>query len=313
MPTLNRALLVRLVNLRDGPGVLYLVKAKGSRGLAAVMIETRSVLGPRVGGTSRTARLKGAVGALLTGAVLAGGSAVPAAFAAGPVATGPLTIGTFAGGAGGPARASTVSIGTPCGVTSSGQTLLIGTNYEGLSSGVIRAVSAGSGQLTDLAGTNYVYDTGYSPDGTPATGAQFVRSCDVAMDHHGNLVFADSGYVDEGFRQESGHALVRVVPSSSGSFYGRPMVKGRVYTIAGDGGAGETGDGGPARQAEIGLPVGLAVDQYGNVVFASYYATGQIRVVAASTGTFYGQPMTAGDIYTVARRRHDRCLCGRCY
>ena len=26
----------------------------------------------------------------------------------------------------------------------------------------------------------------------------------------------------------------------------------------------------------------------------------RVRVVADSTGTFYGQPMTAGDIYTVA-------------
>ncbi|MFI5235844.1 MAG: hypothetical protein ACHQXA_09050, partial [Gemmatimonadales bacterium] len=26
----------------------------------------------------------------------------------------------------------------------------------------------------------------------------------------------------------------------------------------------------------------------------------RLRVVAAATGTFYGQPMTAGDIYTIA-------------
>ncbi len=30
----------------------------------------------------------------------------------------------------------------------------------------------------------------------------------------------------------------------------------------------------------------------------------RIRVVAAATGTFYGQAMTAGDIYTVAGDRH---------
>ena len=30
------------------------------------------------------------------------------------------------------------------------------------------------------------------------------------------------------------------------------------------------------------------------------FANNRVRVVAASTGTFYGQAMTAGDIYTVA-------------
>ena len=46
-------------------------------------------------------------------------------------------------------------------------------------------------------------------------------------------------------------------------------------------------------------PEDVAVDGAGNLVIAD---TGnyRVRVVAASTGTFYGQAMTAGDIYTIA-------------
>jgi hypothetical protein len=43
----------------------------------------------------------------------------------------------------------------------------------------------------------------------------------------------------------------------------------------------------------------VAVDHAGNLLISDA-ETSRIRVVAAATGTFYGQAMTAGDIYTVA-------------
>ena len=46
-------------------------------------------------------------------------------------------------------------------------------------------------------------------------------------------------------------------------------------------------------------PAGATVDPQGNLVIADT-GDNRVRVVAATTGTFYGQPMTAGDIYTVA-------------
>src|SRR6202034_1186892 len=77
------------------------------------------------------------------------------------------------------------------------------------------------------------------------------------------------------------------------------MSAGHIYTVAGDGTAGGSGNGGPATDAELNDPQGVAVDGAGNLVIAD---TGnqKIRVVAASSGTFYGIGMTAGDIYTVA-------------
>jgi hypothetical protein len=43
----------------------------------------------------------------------------------------------------------------------------------------------------------------------------------------------------------------------------------------------------------------VAVDGFGNVLIGDTFNT-RAWVVAESTGTFYGIPMTAGDIYTVA-------------
>ena len=208
---------------------------------------------------------------------------------------GGLTIRTLAGGLGGPAAAATVSIAQPCGVTSAGKTLLVGT--EVAHAGVLREVSETTGRLTNLAGVPL---PGTSPDGTLAGNSQFVLACDTALDHAGNLVFSDSAFVDAGFRQRTGNYKVRVLAMHGGTFYGQKMIKGRIYTIGGNGTFGNIGDGHPATAAQIGIPVGVALDSAGNVVVATAFPSGRIRVIAAATGTFYGQAMTAGDIYTVA-------------
>jgi len=90
---------------------------------------------------------------------------------------------------------------------------------------------------------------------------------------------------------------IRVVAAKTGVFYGQRMRARHIYTIAGDGTEGYQGDGGPATKAEIEVPADVGVDASGNVVLAEQC---QVRVVAARDGVFYGQHMTAGDIYTVA-------------
>jgi len=76
------------------------------------------------------------------------------------------------------------------------------------------------------------------------------------------------------------------------------MTKGDIYTVAGHGSAAFSGDGGPATSAGV-APLGVAVDRAGNLVLADGLNR-RVRVVAVTTGTFYGQAMTKGDIYTVA-------------
>src|SRR5205823_14526991 len=72
-----------------------------------------------------------------------------------------------------------------------------------------------------------------------------------------------------------------------------------IYTVAGNGSFGFSGDGGPAPRAGLYVPSRLAADGAGNLLIADF-GNSRVRVVAVSTGTFYGQAMTAQHIYTVA-------------
>src|SRR6266705_630513 len=190
-------------------------------------------------------------------------------------------ISTVAGGVGGPARASRVAL-APCGVSFGAGHLYIAA------SSVVRQVSPGTDRLTTPAGT--AGDGGPLGDGRRATRAS-LSACGVTVDHSGNLVIADFL-----------HQRIRVVAARTGTFYGQAMTARDIYTVAGDGRQGFSGDGGPATRAELNLlesVAGVAVDAAGNLLIADF-GNNRVRVVAARTGTFYGQPMTAGDIYTVA-------------
>jgi uncharacterized protein YheU (UPF0270 family) len=128
----------------------------------------------------------------------------------------------------------------------------------------------------------------FSGDGGPATAATVSPACRVAVDGAGNLVIADES-----------DGRVRVVAASTGSFYGQAMTAGNIYTVAGNGQVGFSGDGGPATKARFWGPDAIAIDHSGNLVVGDYF-NNRVRVVAAATGSFYGQAMTAGNIYTVA-------------
>lgn len=71
-----------------------------------------------------------------------------------------------------------------------------------------------------------------------------------------------------------------------------------ITTVAGST-SGYGGDGGPATSANLNFPSSAVADKWGNTVIADG-SNCRLRVVAASTGTFYGVAMTVGDIYTVA-------------
>ncbi len=185
------------------------------------------------------------------------------------------TISTVAGGVGGPARATNVPITDPCGVSVANGLLYIADNQT------VRQVDS-TDRLTTPAGTGAGGPLG---DGGPASSAS-VGTCATAVDGSGNLLIADAD-------------RIRVVAAHNGTFYGQAMTAKDIYTVAGNGTGGYTGDGGPATAAELNSTAGVAVDGSGNLVIADL-GNNVIRVVAETSGTFYGQAMTAGDIYTVA-------------
>jgi hypothetical protein len=192
-------------------------------------------------------------------------------------------------GDGGPATAAEMN--SPAGVVVDGAGNLViadqGNNrvrVVAASTGAFYGQAMTAGDIYTVAGGG-VNGLG---DGLPATFAELHRPEGVKVDASGNLVIADA------FDNR-----VRVVAASTGTFYGRAMTGGDIYTVAGDGTAGFAGDGGPATAAELNTPAGVVVDGAGNLVIADQ-GNNRVRVVAASTGRFYGRAMTAGHIYTVA-------------
>jgi hypothetical protein len=165
----------------------------------------------------------------------------------------------------------------------------------------VTRLDAVTGRLTTVAGFGQG-DGGFSPDGTLAAAALLGFECGIAVDAAGNLVLGGSNDLTrtaDGRFGVFGNHRVRLVAARSGVFFGRSMRAGRIYTIAGDGGRGFGGDGGPALRAKLFYPGAVAVDNAGNVVFADA-GNGRIRVIAARSGTFYGVRMRADDICTVA-------------
>ena len=158
----------------------------------------------------------------------------------------------------------------------------------------IRVVAAGTGTCYGQAMTaGHIYTVAgggtHGPgNGGPATSGQLAMPGGVAVDATGNLVIADT--LD---------SRIRVVAAETGTLYWQAMTAGHIFTVAGTGRFGFSGDGGAATSATISYPQGASVDAAGNLLIADTF-NDRIRVVAASTGTCYGQAMTAGDIYTVA-------------
>ncbi len=230
--------------------------------------------------------------------VTAGGAIASNVLPAG--AATPGDISTVAGngsagcsGDGSLATSADLSFPSGVGVDSSGNLVIADTDNNRVSvvaetSGTFYGVAMTAGDMYTVAGQAAVCTGGYSGDGGLATSAQLDFPNDVAVDGSGNLVIADAA-----------NNRVRVVAETSGTFYGVAMTAGDIYTVAGIGTGGYSGDGGPATSAELFDPAGVAVDGSGNLVIADAL-NWRVRVVAKTSGTFYGVAMTAGDIYTVA-------------
>jgi trimeric autotransporter adhesin len=129
---------------------------------------------------------------------------------------------------------------------------------------------------------------GYNGDGKPATAAELYLPTGLAFNAAGDLLIADEA-----------NLRVRLVAAAAGTAFGQPVAEGDIYTIAGDGSFGSSGDRGASIDATMELPSAVAVDQQGDVVIGDEGGD-RVRFVAAAAGTLFEQPMDANDVYTVA-------------
>ena len=119
---------------------------------------------------------------------------------------------------------------------------------------VVRKVNT-SGIITTVAGVDGMFV--YSGDGIPATNAP-MYPIKIAIDPLGQLIIADYSN-DRVFRVD---------------------LTGIIYTIAGNGIAGHSGDNGPATDAEFDYPAGLTFDSCGNLYITDVGGGGRIRKVS---------------------------------
>ncbi|MBO9541250.1 hypothetical protein J7643_11735 [bacterium] len=128
---------------------------------------------------------------------------------------------------------------------------------------------------------------GFSNDMGPAADARPQFLFDFTADAAGNLYISDSG-----------RATIRMVPMTTGTYFGKAISAGNINTIAGTGVSGFSGDGGAASSAKLSSPEHLAVDASGNI-YVSDRSNFRIRVIAKVTGTYFGKTITAGNIDTI--------------
>ena len=177
-------------------------------------------------------------------------------------------------------------LGGPVGVAvdSAGNLYISEDTVAGLGSYTrIRKVS--SGVITTVAGNG---TDGFSGDNGPATSADLWEPAGIAVDSAGNLFIAD--FINQRIRKVSG---------------------GVITTVAGNGTEGFSGDNGPAFNAQLSGPQGVAVDSSGNVYIADG-GNSRVRLltpagspsinnggVVNAASSARGQPVVPGSIASV--------------
>lgn len=216
-------------------------------------------------------------------------------------------IGTL-GYSGDGGQAILAELGMPPGLTSdSAGNLYIADEWNNR----VRKVSL-SGTITTVAGT---WTSGFSGDGGPAIAAELLHPTGVFLDRKGNLYIADlsngrirkvdtagiittfAGNGTASFSGDGGPATQaglknphNGVMDQIGNMYIADVqdnrirkvdTNGIITTVAGNGTATYSGDGGPAISAGIKSPHGVAVDGMGNLYIAEY-GSNRIRKVNTS-------------------------------
>ncbi|NYF79573.1 choice-of-anchor D domain-containing protein [Granulicella arctica] len=124
---------------------------------------------------------------------------------------------------------------------------------------IVRKIAASTGIIMTVAGNG---SAGFSGDGGPATSAELATPAAVALDAAGNLYIADHN-----------NNRVRKVDATTGT----------ITTVAGNGTAGYSGDGGAATNAKLNFPVGIALDSAGDI-FITDNVDNTVREISATTG-----------------------------
>ncbi len=148
--------------------------------------------------------------------------------------------------------------------------------------GTVRLISPGADGIIDGSSDERIISIAGKPsprtdadhgaaDGGRATNAVFNGARGLCVDSHSNVFVSD--IFDNRIR--------KIVPGADGILNGG--TDEIIFTIAGNGTAASTGNGGPASQAAVNQPLWIACDPNDNIYF--HEASNIIRRIAAANGT----------------------------
>jgi len=215
------------------------------------------------------------------------------------------------------AAATAAALWFPCGLAFDNSGNLYISDYG---NSTVRKVDS-KGTISTVAGTG---SYGFSGDGGSASKAALAYPYAIAFDSAGNLLIADTGNTDIRKVDTSGNISTlksgitpeNIAVDSTGAVYfvdgvssvvQKILPGGTIIPIAGDGKPYFAGDGGPALQAELSQPQGVATDKSGNVFVADTQNQVIRRLtpvsfsVAAVTnaGSSQSGPIAPGEIVTL--------------
>ena len=170
-------------------------------------------------------------------------------------------------GDGGPATAATINRAHGVAVDATGNLYISGFNEAR-----IRRVDAVTGNISTIAGTGV---SGFGGDGGPAASSMISFPIGIIVDRNGDVVFVDAG-----------NNRVRKIT----------LATGVITTLAGNGTAASTGNGGSATAAALNSPAFVAVDsknqyyvtEYGGHVIRRIDGSGTISTIAGTGASGFG-------------------------
>lgn len=182
---------------------------------------------------------------------------------------------------------------------------------------VVRRVDADTGMIQLVAGSGL---GGFAGDDGPATSAKLQRPHSIALDNDGHLYICDIGnhrirrvtlstgvittFAGTGERKptpdgapiagtplngpraldfDGRHSMVLALREGN-AIYRMDLATGTLHHLAGTGQSGYTGHGGPARDARLSGPKGVAWASSGDIYFADTESH-TVRVIRAASGT----------------------------
>jgi NHL repeat len=128
---------------------------------------------------------------------------------------------------------------------------------------------------------------GYGGEGQLAGQSMLDQPTGIAVDTTGDLFIADTG-----------NCRLRMVPSTNGVHFGRPMEAAHLYTVAGTGVCGSSGRGEPALSAQLDVPVAAVVDGHGDLFIADE-GDDEVLEVPVTSGMHYGESIGADNLAVI--------------